>query len=261
MIEMLRRSIGPLIRDRDGVRGRLWPAQVDANQLELALLNLAVNARDAMPDGGTSDAERAQRDGRRRRAMRLPPGDYVCLAVTDTGAGMDGRRWRARPSRSSPPRVGQGHRPRPVDGARPGRPVGRRAASVQPAGRRHHRRAVAAPRPGLAARAAAAPTGRAADPAPCAVLVVDDDTLISAATGEMLKDLGHQVVEAASGSRRWRSCAPGRRSTWSLSDEAMPGMRGTELAAEIRASWPDLPVILATGYAELPDEGALRLPI
>jgi CheY-like chemotaxis protein len=92
-------------------------------------------------------------------------------------------------------------------------------------------------------------------------LVVDDDKLISAATGEMLKDLGHQVVEAASGRKALEILRAGTPIDVVVSDEAMPGMRGTELAAEIRASWPELPVILATGYAELPKGGALRLPM
>jgi CheY-like chemotaxis protein len=113
-----------------------------------------------------------------------------------------------------------------------------------------------------AARATAAPD-RAAPQAPgsCAVLVVDDDRLISAATGEMLKDLGHRVIEAPSGSRALEILRAGTPVDVVVSDEAMPGMRGTELAAAIRASWPDLPVILATGYAELPKGSALRLPV
>jgi CheY-like chemotaxis protein len=113
-----------------------------------------------------------------------------------------------------------------------------------------------------AARATVAPD-RAAPQAPgsCAVLVVDDDRLISAATGEMLKDLGHRVIEAPSGSRALEILRAGTPVDVVVSDEAMPGMRGTELAAAIRASWPDLPVILATGYAELPKGSALRLPV
>ena len=113
-----------------------------------------------------------------------------------------------------------------------------------------------------AARAPAAP-GRTAPEVQrsCAVLVVDDDALIGAATGEMLKDLGHQVIEASSGSKALEILRAGTPVDVVVSDEAMPGMKGTELAVEIRASWPDLPVILATGYAELPKGRALRLPL
>ena len=112
------------------------------------------------------------------------------------------------------------------------------------------------------ARATAAP-GRTAPEVQrsCAVLVVDDDALIGAATGEMLKDLGHQVIEVSSGSKALEILRAGTPVDVVVSDEAMPGMRGTELAVEIRASWPDLPVILATGYAELPKGRALRLPL
>ena len=74
----------------------------------------------------------------------------------------------------------------------------------------------------------------------------------------MLKDLGHRVIEAPSGRRALEILRAGTPIDVVVSDEAMPGMRGTELAVEIRASWPDLPVILATGYAELPKGSALH---
>ena len=81
------------------------------------------------------------------------------------------------------------------------------------------------------------------------------------ATGEMLKDLGHQVVEAPSGSKALEILRAGTPVDLVVSDEAMPNMRGTQLAAAIRASWPDLPIILATGYAELPKGSELELPL
>lgn len=98
-------------------------------------------------------------------------------------------------------------------------------------------------------------------PHPCTVLLVDDDALISMATSEMLKDLGHRVVEAPSAGAALDILRAGTAVDVVLSDEAMPGMRGTQLAAEIRASWPELPVILATGYAELPKDSELKLPL
>ena len=81
------------------------------------------------------------------------------------------------------------------------------------------------------------------------------------ATGEMLKDLGHRVVEAPSGSKALEILRAGTPVDLVVSDEAMPNMRGTQLAAAIRASWPDLPIILATGYAELPKGSELELPL
>jgi CheY-like chemotaxis protein len=91
--------------------------------------------------------------------------------------------------------------------------------------------------------------------------LVDDDALISMATCAMLKDLGHRVVEAPSGSKALDILRSGTPVDLVVSDEAMPNMRGTQLAAEIRAAWPDLPIILATGYAELPKGSGLRLPL
>jgi len=93
------------------------------------------------------------------------------------------------------------------------------------------------------------------------VLLVDDDALISMATSAMLKDLGHQAIEAPSAAQALDNLRSGTPVDVVLSDEAMPGMRGTQLAAEIRTSWPELPVILATGYAELPKDSALQLPV
>jgi CheY-like chemotaxis protein len=95
----------------------------------------------------------------------------------------------------------------------------------------------------------------------CTILLVDDDALISMAACEMLKDLGHRVIEAPSGSKALEILRAGTPIDVVVSDEAMPGMRGTQLAVEIRAAWPDVPVILATGYAALPKDSALKLPL
>jgi signal transduction histidine kinase len=167
MLEMLRRSIGPLIEIETDFAADLWPAHVDANQLELALLNLVVNARDAMPEGGrlTLSAQHATVVAAADDA--LDAGDYLCLAVADTGAGMDEATLVARHGAVLHHQGrGQGHRAGPVDGAWPRCPVGRRVAPVEPPGRRHHSRAVAAPRPGAAGtRHRRAPQGGAAGPA------------------------------------------------------------------------------------------------
>jgi CheY-like chemotaxis protein len=118
------------------------------------------------------------------------------------------------------------------------------------------------PRPALPATHAAAPA-RAAPQVrvSCTILLVDDDALISMATCEMLKDLGHQAIEAPSGSKALEILRAGTPIDIVVSDEAMPGMRGTRLAVEIGASWPEVPVILATGYAELPKHSQLKLPL
>ena len=104
--------------------------------------------------------------------------------------------------------------------------------------------------PAAVASAAPAPRG----PAACTVLLVEDDALVSMATREMLKALGHRVIEASSGDAALEILRAGASVDLVVSDEAMPGMRGTELAAAIRAAWPALPIMLATGYAELPKD-------
>lgn len=88
---------------------------------------------------------------------------------------------------------------------------------------------------------------------PCRVLVVDDDPLVTASTAAMLEDLGHSVIEALSGPRALDMLRLGANVDVVITDHAMPGMTGTELARQIRQVWPRLPIILATGYAELPN--------
>jgi CheY-like chemotaxis protein len=97
---------------------------------------------------------------------------------------------------------------------------------------------------------------------PWRVMVVDDDPLVVASTAAMLEDVGHIVTEALSGARALDMLRLGTKVDLVITDHAMPGMTGAELARQIRQEWPDLPVILATGYAELPngeDPGLPRL--
>ena len=263
MIEMLRRSIGPLIQIDTAFAADLWTAHVDANQLELALLNLVVNARDAMPDGGRLTLSARNATIAAAAGDALAAGDYVCLAVADTGAGMDDATLaRATEPFFTTKGAGKGtglglsmvHGLAAQSGgalclsSRPG--AGTTAELWLP-------RAQALPATATAAPARAAPQV----PHSCTVLLVDDDALISMATGEMLKDLGHRVIAAPSGGKALEILRAATPIDVVVSDEAMPGMRGTQLAAEIRASWPDLPVILATGYADLPKDSGLTLPL
>jgi CheY-like chemotaxis protein len=97
---------------------------------------------------------------------------------------------------------------------------------------------------------------------PCRVLVVDDDPLVTESTAAMLEDLGHTVIEAMSGPRALEILRLGTKVDVVVTDHAMPDMTGTELARQIRQVWPNVPIILATGYAELPngeDPGLPRL--
>jgi signal transduction histidine kinase/CheY-like chemotaxis protein len=262
MLEMLRRSIGPLIQIETEFAAELWPAHVDANQLELALLNLVVNARDAMPEGGrlTLSAHNATVVAAADDA--LDAGEYVCLAVADTGAGMD----EATLAHATEPFF-------TTKGAGKGTGLGLSMVHGLAAQSGGALRLTSRPGAGttaelwlpraeaMPARAAAAPRQAPQVPRSCTVLLVDDDALISMATCEMLKDLGHRVVEAHSGSKALDILRAGTAVDLVVSDEAMPNMRGTQLAAAIRAAWPDLPIILATGYAELPKGSELQLPL
>ena len=94
----------------------------------------------------------------------------------------------------------------------------------------------------------------------CHVLVVDDDPLISASTAAMLEDAGHVVIEASSGVRALDVMRMGARIDIVVTDQAMPGMTGIDLAKQIRRTWPMLPIILASGYVDLPASEDVGLP-
>src|SRR5262249_7046033 len=113
-----------------------------------------------------------------------------------------------------------------------------------------------------AAHAVMPANGFAGPGSPSRVLVVDDDPLIVASTAAILEDLGHEVIEASSASHALDTPRLNAHVDVVITDHAMPGMTGSELARQIRQIWPSLPVILATGYAELPngeDPGLPRL--
>ena len=175
----------------------------DANQLEMALLNLVVNARDAMPEGGQITIDARERSARRRATTwRCRRRATSALSVTDTGEGMDDETLRAR-DRAVLHDQGrrQGHRPRPVHGARPGRAIGWALRAEEQAGRRHDGQLwlPAIPAAASGARMDAARRCRLAPSKPLAVLVVDDDALVLMNTAAMLDDEGHRVTMAYSG--------------------------------------------------------------
>jgi signal transduction histidine kinase len=257
-IEMLARSIGPSIEIQTDIAEDLWPVRVDANQLELALLNLGLNARDAMPDGGTLTL--SARNETIGTGDTLAPGDYVCLTVADTGVGMD----QATLARATDPFFttkgvgkGTGLGLSMVDGMAAQSGGSLRLSSCPGSGTTAELRLPSAS--GLSA-----PRAAAIDPAqalvPYTILLVDDDALVCSTTASTLADLGHRVFEAPSGRRALEILRSGTMVDLVLTDQAMPGMTGLQLAAEIRAAWPDLPVMLTTGYADLPDRDGLKLP-
>jgi CheY-like chemotaxis protein len=257
MVDLLRRSLGPAIDIQMDIPAGLPAILADPNQLELAVLNLAVNARDAMPVGGrlsiTASCAHAV-DG----AEAPGSGNFICLAVSDSGTGMDDATLkRATEPFFTTKGVGKG--------------TGLGLSMVHGLAAQSGGSMRISSRPGAgttvelwlpstaAAAATAAPQTVPASLLPggtmrsCRVLVVDDDPLIRASTASMLEDLGHTVIEAASAVRALEALRSGSEVDLVLTDHAMPGMNGLELALQIEAAWPNLPVLLATGYAELSD--------
>ena len=265
MKELLERALGHGVELRTQFPGATPTALVDANQLELALLNVALNARDAMPNGGTLTISAAPypqpADGAQ---ASLPPGNYVLIKIADNGIGMDAMTLKKA---TEPFFTTKG----------PGKGTGLGLSMVHGLAAQSGGllRISSEPNVGTAIELwlpmaeAAAP---AADievvspiPAPytgtCRVLIVDDDTLVMTGISAMIEDLGHTAIEAHSGAEAVAKLASGVEIDVVLTDHAMPAMTGLQLARYIRESYPELPVILATGYAEIPgDAAALGIP-
>jgi CheY-like chemotaxis protein len=217
----------------------------------MALLNLAVNARDAMPDGGVLTIEARRDSVRRGHRTKLRPGHYVLLSVTDTGVGMDeATRARAVEPFFSTKGIGKGtglglsmvhglaaqlQGALMIDSA-PGRgttiefwlPV-----SLVPAGDAE---------PVETQPKAHALRGRA--------LLVDDEELVRMSTADMLMDLGFEVTEAGSAEEALRIVEEKGVPDLLVTDHLMPGMNGADLARELRAKASGLPVLIVSGYAE-----------
>ncbi|MFC3230814.1 ATP-binding protein [Marinibaculum pumilum] len=259
MRDMLKRTLGPQVALQIDVAEGLPPARVDANQVELAILNLAINARDAMPERGRiaiAVDRRAHEPGK-----GLPDRDYLCVTVTDDGAGMDAATLAraVEPFFSTKPTgKGTGLGLSMVHGlavqlggllelsSEVGR--GTTATLWLP---------VATEPVVLPAAPAPAPASRQAV---ARILVVDDDPLIAMSTVDMLEDLGHQVIEAESATRALEILEAGAQVDMIMTDHAMPGMTGMELAEVVHRSHPLLPILLATGYADALTDAEADLP-
>jgi PAS domain S-box-containing protein len=264
MAEILQRSIGPDIQINTQFPLRIRPAVVDANQLELAVLNLAVNARDAMPEGGTITIAAHEVRIRPSDPNGLKPGEYVCLSVTDTGEGMDEETLaRAVEPFFTTKGIGKG--------------TGLGLSMIHGFAEQSAGRLVLKSVRGQGTTAelclpvAEATAQTPSEPQPQAarqrrpsrklcVLVVDDDPLVLMNTTAMLEDLGHEVVEATSGEQALRVLRRPNGVDLVITDHLMPGITGIQLIAAIRSERADLPIILATGYAELQDSTAAAVP-
>ncbi|WP_426439943.1 ATP-binding protein [Bradyrhizobium genosp. P] len=258
MSNLLERSLGPRVALRLDIPDGLPPACVDTNQLELAILNLAINARDAMPDGGTIDLRLAAWQAKNDPTLR--PGNYLRLSVVDTGTGMtpDVLKRAIEPFYSSKP-VGKG------TGLGLSMVHG---LAVQLGGTLQLSSAVGKGTTATLVLPVATSAPQSETPAAvpqkvnrsAVILFVDDDPLIATSTTEMLEDLGHRVIGASSGLHALDILRSDQPLDLMMTDHVMPGMTGIELAAASRQVRPQLPVLLATGYAELPDGSQIDLP-
>jgi signal transduction histidine kinase/CheY-like chemotaxis protein len=259
MAALIRRTVGPEVRLALETGNGAWPVRCDPNQFENALLNLCINAREAMPDGGDlsiatrhvqlSAQQVAHHDG-------APPGDFVEITVSDTGTGMD-ERTRARafePFFTTKP-LGQGTGlglsqlygfVRQSNGvvrieSAPGQ--GTRVRFCLP---RCDEPAVQRPAQAGDAAPAISPSVKAI------VLLVEDEAAVRLMVAEHLSDLGYEVVEAADGPSALRVLqdGAGRRPDVLVTDIGLPnGMNGRQLAETVRQARAGLPVLLVTGYA------------
>ena len=252
LADLLSSTMGPQISIMIDAPDRLPPAKVDPNQLEMAILNLAINARDAMPGGGTLRMTLSSGEvGARRRPHDLPPGPYLRLSIADTGEGMD----EATMTRAVEPFFS-------TKGVGKGTGLGLSMAH-----------GLAAQLGGALAISSTLGTGttielwlpQSAEPVNGArltadaatpgtgcgvVLLVDDEELVRLTTADMLAELGYDVIEAASAEDALKLVVQGLQPDFLVTDHLMPGMSGTELAATLKQLRPKTKVIIVSGYAE-----------
>ncbi len=265
---LLSRTLGGLIEIELLPAEDLWPAAIDPTQLESAILNLAVNARDAMPDGGRLTLETSNVRVAPDSHADLEAGDYVLITVTDTGSGMepDVVARATEPFFTTKP-VGQG--------------TGLGLPTVYGFLRQSGGTMRLTSHPGEGTtvqlylpRSASAPAGERPATGPVQargsgeiVLVVDDDEGVRTTTASLLAELGYAVIDTEKGERALEILKANPGIKLMVADYAMPGMNGAELIARARQARPELKAIVVTGYAQgseldrvLPVGAVLRKP-
>jgi signal transduction histidine kinase len=259
MEELLKRALGLGIELKCQFPSALPPVLADANQLELALLNIALNARDAMPNGGrlTIGAATETVSG---TDNNLRPGDYLRISIADTGIGMDEATLAKATDpffTTKGPGKGTGLGLSMVHGLAAQSGGLLRIESLPDRGTTVE---LWLPRASTAAASVIRNSELANPPLavqPCNVLVVDDDLLVLTGTAALIEDLGHTAFEAQSAAEALVKLASGLAIDIVITDHAMPNMTGLQLAQSIQEKHPGLPIILATGYADLPSDPAL----
>ncbi|KFD30125.1 hybrid sensor histidine kinase/response regulator [Sphingobium yanoikuyae] len=258
--ELIERTLGPAWSLDLQFPDRLPPVLADRNQLELALLNLAVNARDAMPEGGAIRVVAQCRDASEIPSDGLSPGTYVGLSVIDKGIGMD----EATLAHATEPffttkGVGKG--------------TGLGLSMIHGLAKQLEGGFTLDSTVGHGTTATLWLPAAEEDAAPAAlerevissftgrlkILVVDDDFLILMNTAALLEDLGHEVLEASSGEEALALVRQHEDIDLVITDQAMPQMTGTQLADQITDIRGDLPIILASGYGDVPAGSQQRI--
>jgi CheY-like chemotaxis protein len=265
MADLIGSTTGPQIKVVVEMDDDLPPALADANQLEMALLNLAVNARDAMAEGGTLRISVGEDIVDKLHPAGLNPGHYVRLSVADTGVGMD----EATLARAVEPFFS-------TKGVGKGTGLGLSSAhglvsqlgggmTIQSRQGLGTNIEMWLPVSLVSAEAVGAVSERAlASSDAGTVLLVDDEELVRMSTADMLSELGYQVVEAPSAEQALRLVRGGLKPELLITDHLMPGMNGTDLARIIQLEVPGIHVLLVSGYAEAegvaPDLARLAKP-
>jgi len=250
MTELVGSTLGPRIRLVTDIEPDLPKALADPNQLEMALLNLAVNGRDAMIDGGTLTV--SAKAGVVDANHKLTPGAYVVLSVSDTGSGMDAETLaRAVEPFFSTKEIGKGTGLglSMIHGLAAQLGGALELSSVVGVGTTVD---MWLPIAGEGAPVAAALVEGVDEKGAGLVLLVDDEDFVRASTAEMLMDLGYEVIEVTSAKAAMQHLSDPRLKLV-VTDHLMPGMTGAEFARAVQTQRPKLPVLVISGYAEVED--------
>jgi PAS domain S-box-containing protein len=262
---LLERSVGPMVNLESHFPREPTYVLTDVNQLETALLNLAINARDAMPQGGSLIIAVTRDKIGGGHHTNLPPGEYACLSVTDSGEGMD----EATLAKATEPFFttkgigkGTGLGLSMVDGLA-GQSGGK--LTIHSEAGKGTTVCIWLPIATAESRPAARDANDPMTPVRqgLRVLVVDDDPLVLSNVAAMLEDMGHVAITASSGANALKVAAKDLAIDLVISDQAMPGLTGLQLCRELAKSHPNLPFILTSGYAEISgkiDTNIARLP-
>ena len=253
--DLLTHTLGGLVQIEWRTDDDAWPAFADRSQLELALVNLIINARDAMPAGGTVTVSIQNRTATGERPTELPAADHVLITVADSGTGITPEDLeRVMDPFFTTKEVGKGSGlglsmvygfAQQSDGAF-------RIESEVGKGTRAELWLPRAPADHAAASQPLPDDGQVDSPGPLRILLVDDHEEVRATTGAMLEELGHTVAGAANGRDALAVLREGDCDyDLMISDYAMPHVSGTEFLREARELCPDVPALIITGYAEI----------